>query len=228
MIKNDEIKTTGRQRILIVAIAVFMLLSTFALYASIVMSANPPANTASNDEKTARFNQLYQQYLDAVAEQTKQLSSEYFDEMLGYKSNVRAFNAADVHEVKTKDLKVGDGPEVTGTDFIDYSAYYIGWLSDESIFDSSFNDKNNPTSLREPLAGSPNMIQGWLEGLVGMKIGGVREITIPAELGYGSTEQDGIPANSPLKFIVKLIEPVQDPYFDGAEELQQLIEELYN
>lgn len=227
MIKNDELKTTGRQRIIIIAIAAFMLLSTFALYASIIMGNGKTTTTNASSEKQERFNELYQKYLDAVDKQGDELSDKYFNDFVGYKSRVRAFNAADVNAVDVKDLKEGTGAEVTDSEFVDYSAYYIGWLADETIFDSSFDDPANPTKLKSPLNGTTNMIEGWLSGIVGMKIGGVREITIPAELAYGSTEQAGIPANSPLKFVVMLIDPVVDPEFEGSDELEKLIEELY-
>lgn len=226
MIKNDELKTTGRQRIVIIVIAIFMLLSTFALYASVIMGNGNSSNTA-NTAKQERFNELYQKYMSLLDAQADELSDKYFTEFLSYKSRVKAFNAAGVTELKTTDLKVGTGAEVTDTEFTDYAAYYIGWLSDEKIFDSSFDDKDNPTKLKAPLEGSTNMIQGWLDGITGMKIGGVREITIPAALAYGDTEQTDIPANSPLKFVIMLIDPVSEPEFEESQELQQLLSELY-
>ena len=69
------------------------------------------------------------------------------------------------------------------------------------------------------------MIQGWLDGIVGMKIGGVREITIPSVLAYGDQEQGKIPANSPLKFVVMLIEKPEE--IEISEELESLYGELY-
>lgn len=228
MIKNDELKTTGRQRIVIVVIAIFMLLSTFALYASVIMGggSSSTASTADN-EKVERFNELYQKYLNAVDKQSAELSSKYFDTFVSYKSRVKAYNAADITTTTAKDLVVGTGAEVTDENFVNYSAYYIGWLSDETIFDSSFDDAANPTSLKAPLEGTTNMIEGWLEGIVGMKIGGVREISIPSALAYGDQAQGSIPANSPLKFVVMLIDPVGDPEFAESEELQQLMNDLY-
>lgn len=228
MIKNDELKTTGRQRIVIVVIAIFMLLSTFALYASVIMGGggSSTASTADN-EKVERFNELYQKYLNAVDKQSAELSSKYFDTFVSYKSRVKAYNAADITTTTAKDLVVGTGAEVTDENFVNYSAYYIGWLSDETIFDSSFDDAANPTSLKAPLEGTTNMIEGWLEGIVGMKIGGVREISIPSALAYGDQAQGSIPANSPLKFVVMLIDPVGDPEFAESEELQQLMNDLY-
>ena len=228
MIKNDELKTTGRQRIVIVVIAIFMLLSTFALYASVIMGSGSSSTTSTADnEKVERFNELYQKYLNAVDKQSAELSSKYFDTFVSYKSRVKAYNAADITTTTAKDLVVGTGAEVTDENFVDYSAYYIGWLSDETIFDSSFDDAANPTSLKAPLEGTTNMIEGWLEGIVGMKIGGVREISIPSALAYGDQEQGSIPANSPLKFVVMLIDPVGDPEFAEIEELQQLMNDLY-
>jgi FKBP-type peptidyl-prolyl cis-trans isomerase FkpA len=50
------------------------------------------------------------------------------------------------------------------------------------------------------------LIQGWKEGMKGMKIGGIREITIPSDKAYGESGQgDDIPANTPLKFVVMAI-----------------------
>lgn len=228
MIQNEETRTSGRQRILIICIAVFMLASTFALYASIVIGANnSKSDTAAQEEKQNRFNELYSQYLDLKNKQAEELSKQYFDTFVAYKSRVKSFNAKDVTEIVTKDLKKGSGKKVESEEFVNYAAYYIGWLSDETIFDSSFDDPSNPTSLTSPLEGSTNMIEGWIEGIQGMHLGGIREITIPAALAYGETEQNGIPANSPLKFVVMLIEKPAEIEFEHEDELNQLLEELY-
>ena len=59
-----------------------------------------------------------------------------------------------------------------------------------------------------------------------MRIGGVREITIPSALGYGAEGSgSAIPADTPLKFIVMAIDPVEE--IEPSEELNQLINELY-
>ena len=132
-------------------------------------------------------------------------------------------------------IVVGEGREIT-YEYADekkeeissldtnYAAYYIGWLSDETIFDSSYNSKDDPTALNDPLIGSSNMIQGWIEGIEGMHIGGAREITIPSVLGYGDKEQNDIPANSPLKFIVMLVEKPEA--LEVSDELETLYSEF--
>jgi FKBP-type peptidyl-prolyl cis-trans isomerase len=221
MIVNEEKHTTPRQRIVIVAIALFLLVSTGILYVSIVLGSSSSSSTSA---KQARYEELLSEYQSKVNAQATELSKQYFDSFVGYKSEVKAFNAADVTVLTTTDLKVGTGAEVTDKTFTKYSAYYIGWLSDETIFDSSLNDTTNPSSLVEPLPGNTSWIEGWKEGIVGMKIGGVRELTIPSTLGYGSTAQGSIPANSPLKFVVMLIDPVTE--IEASAELQQLYAEL--
>lgn len=237
MIKNEEKKTTVKMRIVIALVALFTLGSTFALYAGIVLNySNGSATSAERSEKEKRFNELYQEYLAQADAQADELSNKYFDSFVKYKSNVKAFNASDAQAgLEKKDLVKGSGEKITyKTDEngnitglnTEYSAYYIGWLPDETIFDSSFNDPKNPSSLAAPLSGSLGLIQGWIEGIEGMRIGGVREITIPSALGYGAEGSgSAIPADTPLKFIVMVIDPVEE--IEPSEELNQLINELY-
>lgn len=227
MIKNEERKTTTGQRILIGGIALFMLAATFMLYATMVLNFNDQsAKNADTEAKEQRLQEVYSEYMSQTQAQATELSGKYFDEFNSYKSRVVAFNGADAQtELQSTDLKVGEGAEVTDTKFSDYSAYYVGWLQDGTIFDSSFDNTDNPTALKSPLEGSTGMIQGWLEGIVGMKIGGVRELTIPSTLAYGDQEQGNIPANSPLKFIVMLIDPVEP--VEASDELTKLYQEVY-
>lgn len=202
MIANEEHHTTPRQRIAIVLITLLTLGSTFALYASAVINygGNSSKSTTVDESATTAL-------AETVQTRTDLLSDQYFSEFSSYKSRAKAFNAVDVTAVKTADLKIGTGAEITDSEFTDYFAYYIGWLADETIFDSSFDNADSPTSLGLPLVGTSNMIEGWKQGIVGMKFGGVREISIPAALAYGDTEQGTIPAGSPLKFVIMLIEP---------------------
>lgn len=224
MIANQDLHTSPRQRIIIVLVALLMLLSTFALYASIVLSSNGSSSSAETSaltaEEEARYQELLVEYQDKVNAQASELSSKYFDEFATFKSRVKSFNAADITDVTWTDLKVGDGEEVNSEDFVEYSAYYIGWLSDETVFDSSFDDASKPTALNSPLAGTTEMIQGWKDGIQGMKIGGIREISIPSALGYGDQDQGSIPANSPLRFVVMLVPRVDD--VEVPDELNNL------
>lgn len=79
---------------------------------------------------------------------------------------------------------------------------YVGTLTDGTKFDSSY-DRNQPFSFN---LGAGEVIQGWDQGVVGMKVGGKRKLTIPPSLGYGAAGAGGaIPPNATLIFEVELL-----------------------
>lgn len=195
--------TTG-QRIGIWIIAVFMLVGTIGSFAIIVLANN----NAQQDQQ--RYDSLLAEYQAEVAAQETELSERYYDEFSQYASRVSAFDAASVTELQTEDLKVGDGEELTADST--FTAYYIGWNPEGTIFDGSLDDG----TLKAPFTASPgSVIQGWSDGVVGMKVGGVRELAIPSDLAYGETGSgDAIAPNSPIKFVMMVIptpETVQVP-----------------
>ena len=103
--------------------------------------------------------------------------------------------------LKYTDEQVGTGAVATaGKTAV---VHYTGWLLDGTKFDSS-RDRNQPFSF--PL-GRGQVIKGWDEGVAGMKVGGKRTLTIPADLGYGARGAGGvIPPNATLKFEVELLD----------------------
>jgi len=102
--------------------------------------------------------------------------------------------------LKYEDVTVGEGAEAKAGDNV--SVHYTGWLTDGQKFDSS-KDRNQPFQFS---LGAGMVIRGWDEGVQGMKIGGVRKLTIPAELGYGARGAGGvIPPNATLLFEVELL-----------------------
>ncbi len=105
---------------------------------------------------------------------------------------------ADVTALKIKDTKVGSGPEAKSGDLV--TVDYTGWLTDGKQFDSSANSGQPfPFTI-----GNGEVIAGWDKGVAGMKVGGVRMLTIPPALGYGPTGQGPIPPNATLVFEVTL------------------------
>ncbi len=103
-------------------------------------------------------------------------------------------------DLKIEDTKVGTGSAVKSGDNIVIN--YLGTLSDGTKFDSSY-DRGTPF---ETQIGVGQVIKGWDLGVIGMKVGGKRKLTIPPELGYGSQATGSIPANSILIFEVELME----------------------
>jgi len=100
--------------------------------------------------------------------------------------------------IKSWDVKVGTGDPVATGDSI--TAYYTGWLAANG---TKFDDARHPESpLTSPLTG---LIQGWQQGMIGMKPGGIRRLFIPAAMAYGDQTRPGIPANSDLVFEIKLV-----------------------
>ena len=83
--------------------------------------------------------------------------------------------------------------------------------------------------LKEPFSveglANASVIEGWKEGLIGMRIGGVRELAIPSSKAYGEKGQgDKIPANTPLKFVVMAIDkPAEIP----EPEIPPILEKYY-
>lgn len=103
-------------------------------------------------------------------------------------------------ELVVEDIEIGDGPEATPGSVI--SAHYVGvaWSTGEE-FDSSWN-RGQPLSFQ---VGIGQVIQGWDQGLLGMKAGGRRKITIPPHLGYGDRGAgNAIAPGETLIFVVDL------------------------
>ncbi|MBI4402718.1 MAG: FKBP-type peptidyl-prolyl cis-trans isomerase [Deltaproteobacteria bacterium] len=99
-----------------------------------------------------------------------------------------------------KDLVVGKGVEAKKGHSV--TVHYTGKLTDGVEFDSSIKH-GNPFTFT---LGAGQVIPGWDEGLVGMKVGGKRKLTIPPEMGYGDRAVGKIPKNSKLIFEVELLD----------------------
>jgi FKBP-type peptidyl-prolyl cis-trans isomerase FkpA len=104
-------------------------------------------------------------------------------------------------QMQIEELTVGTGSQAQKGQLA--VVHYTGWLTDGTKFDSS-KDRNDPFSFA---LGGGMVIKGWDEGVVGMKIGGKRKLTIPPHMGYGTRGAGGvIPPNATLVFEVELLD----------------------
>lgn len=105
-------------------------------------------------------------------------------------------------ELQIEDIVEGTGNSpVHGQTVV---VHYTGWLTDGKKFDSSV-DRDEPFEFQ---IGVGQVIQGWDEGVLTMKVGGKRKLTIPPEMAYGARDVGNglIPANSTLIFEVELLD----------------------
>jgi len=210
--------TSTAQRTGIWIIAIVLTVGTIAGFIAMILA---PQNEAKD---SASLQAAYTKYQNEMTEvQNKQaaqqsaldaekdaLSSQYFSEFNSFSGKVGKFDKTEAQKkLVSEDLKAGEGEEVT----IDttYAVYYIGWLPDGTIFDGSIDGNK----LKSPFIARPGgTISGWANGVIGMKIGGVRMLTIPSEQGYGASGQGTIPADTPLRFVImpiKKLETIKEP-----------------
>ena len=220
--------TPAWQRYSIWVILILTVVSTVALYVgSFLANKNEAADTKIRQDRTAKYQKAYKEYRAKVEEQAKELSAKYYDSFKEYEKAPVAFNAASIKELTKKDLKEGNGEEFTDST-TKFQAYYIGWKPDGTVFDGSFENGRlkSPVVFRKE-GKKWGLIEGWSEGLKGMKVGGIRELSIPADKAYGAqgsvNQEDSsktIGPNTPLKFIVMLIPEFQEIQQPSLEENQ--------
>lgn len=218
--------TTRGQRWGIWIIAGTMLVGTIGGFiAMMVAPANEARDRAALEAAQKQYSEATTAYQKTVEQKATEYAARYYGQIASYTARVAAFDAAAVTELKKEDLKVGDGEEITAQSV--FATYYIGWNPKGEIFDQSITDGKLKeflyTGSLDGGLGKASLIQGWKQGMVGMKIGGVRELTIPASLAYGEAGSgDKIPANTPLKFIVMAVpKPADKP------EIPELLKKEY-
>jgi len=109
-------------------------------------------------------------------------------------------NVQEIQGMKIETLKEGIGEEAKNGDVV--SVHYVGTFENGTKFDSSI-DRGTPFSFT---LGAGQVIKGWDLGVLGMKVGEKRKLTIPPDLAYGSGGVPGaIPSNSTLMFEVELL-----------------------
>lgn len=123
----------------------------------------------------------------------------------GSSGSVSGYTTKDVQGGRVSELKKEDSVVGTGDEAIsgkEVTVQYVGTLTDGTKFDSSV-DHGKPFTFT---LGSGQVIKGWDQGVLGMKVGGKRKLTIPSELGYGARGAGGvIPPNATLVFEIELL-----------------------
>ena len=105
-----------------------------------------------------------------------------------------------VSELVIEDLAAGDGQELKAGDNVDM--HYTGWLTDGTEFDSS-HKRGRPLQFQ---VGVGRVIKGWDQGVLGMRVGGKRKLTIPSDMAYGDRGAGGlIPPGATLIFECELM-----------------------
>jgi FKBP-type peptidyl-prolyl cis-trans isomerase FkpA len=111
------------------------------------------------------------------------------------------------------DLTVGNGDTVAKGDRI--KVWYTGWIYVKSAPGNkgeSF-DSNRDRELFRYIVGTGHVIEGWDQGVPGMKVGGIRRLIIPPELAYGSQGQGPIPPGASLIFEIEVVEVEKPPFY---------------
>jgi len=99
------------------------------------------------------------------------------------------------------DIQLGEGKEVVKGALI--TTHYTGFLQDGTVFDSS-HERGKPFQC---VIGTGRVIKGWDIGLMGMKVGGKRNLSVPAHLAYGERQMGAhIKPNSDLRCEIELLE----------------------
>ena len=200
--------TRKSQRLGIIIILVALVIGTLGSFAVMILGTQNQQKDAAEQQKAmAEYQKSYQDYQAKLTKQSDELSAQYYPTFSPHASRVGEFSKDGITSLQKEDLVVGEGAEIK--DSTSFAAYYIGWNPKGKIFDQSIDGQKLKAPFTiEPGLKDAGVISGWKEGLIGMKIGGVREITIPSDKAYGEQGQgDNIPPNTPLKFIVMAVTP---------------------
>ncbi len=187
--------TSRAQRISIWVIIITMAIGSIGAYFVVVLANN---NQSSEQDQQAQLQKQLKEYQKQVTKAAKE-NAAASRPLKGYKAE--PFSAK-VTSLQKNDLAVGKGEVVKSGAKIDAS--YFGWTPDGKIFDSrNKKDKKTPGEGKEVKDGK--IIDGWVKGIPGMKVGGVRQLAIPAALAYGKQGSPPlIKPDTPLMFIIRI------------------------
>lgn len=176
-------------RIFILVIVVVFAVSSLALSAWVIWDQVTNKDTTSQTDDTTAGNEVASD--DSCTMDTPAANALAAPEVFK--------PSGDITALETTDLTPGNGDAVAAGDCL-VAKYYGTLASDGKMFDENFTQA---TGLQFQV-GVGQVIPGWDEGLIGMKVGGTRRLVIPSDKAYGDQGSGSIPANSDLVFVVKL------------------------
>ncbi len=167
---------------------------------------------ADASESTTSTTEATESSDEGEAPETTEAPAADGDAINGGKPEVVIPDGPTPTELELEDVIVGDGKEAQSGDYL--VMHYVGVRhADGGQFDASW-DRGETFNF---VLGAGLVIQGWDQGIVGMKEGGRRVLSIPAELAYGNQERGAdIPANSALVFVVDLVGVYTPPEVENA------------
>jgi FKBP-type peptidyl-prolyl cis-trans isomerase len=169
--------------------ALLFLITSSALTVAVIYTIVEQHSSASDGASSA------QAAATAATTPTTSNSSSSSTNLAGTKMQGFTPLTQPLTKLEVSDTTVGTGAEVKAGDTI--TADYTGALADTGVIFDASADHGGPQTFS-----LSQVIAGWSQGIPGMRVGGTRQLLIPAELGYGSQAQSGIPANSDLVFNV--------------------------
>jgi FKBP-type peptidyl-prolyl cis-trans isomerase len=183
----------NRDRIIIIFLVGVMLFSALATGLLLIIDQSKEGeNVADQTSQTE----------DPAAQQEQCVASDEAKSNKGNAVGPWPYVTEATDELKSEDLRQGDGKEVALNDCI--VVHYRLALADGTAVEGNDTFAEGVPIEFDLIEGK--LIEGWTKGIPGMKVGGVRRLTVPAELGYGEAERPGIPANSTLVFEVEVVE----------------------
>lgn len=224
--------TPKSQRIGILIIAIVLVIGTFGSFLVMILSNKDQQQTANRyQEVSAAYQREQTAYQAKVDARDKELSKKYYTTFKQYASEPAKYDIKSVTSLKTKDLAVGTGKTID--DSTKFAVYYILWNPDGKTVESSIKDGKLTTPFAIDGLKDTAVIDGWKQGLIGIKLGGVRLLEIPSDLAYKDADKgDDIPPNTPLKFVAMAIpapEDIPEPasLTKAYDEYQKVLLQMY-
>ena len=203
-------RAKNRRTAVRVAIGVVVVLAVLFAY-SALRGDDDGSDTASDDTTSTTSTTVAESTTTSVTYSNPELAQEILDRDAPDVEPPPEDTPADALDKET--LIEGQGEAAVAGDQL--SVNYVGVTPDGNVFDSSFQEGRTPISVA---LGQGGVIAGWDQGLVGAKIGQRLRLVIGAENAYGAQGNSGagIPPNSPLAFVVDIVDITPGPPAGGS------------